>query len=74
LGFRSACRDRSSAASAAREFTRFERRFNSGHLCLKTLKPAPRDRLRFLPTEEQGEFLIKLYRHAYPRAMSSSEG
>ena len=38
----------------------------------KTLKPAPRDRLRFLPSKEQGEFLLQFYRHVYPRAMSSS--
>ena len=28
----------------------------------QTLKPALADRLRFLPTEEQGEFLLEFYR------------
>jgi hypothetical protein len=38
----------------------------------QTLKPTLADRLRFLPTKEQGEFLLQAYMHVYLRAMSSS--
>ncbi len=37
-------------------------KISTGNVCPKTLKPTLAGRLRFLPTKEQGEFLLQFYR------------